>query len=224
MLRMGYEAPRLKRSLNGTEGGILSSNFEARRRAGFMVALFASLLTLPLIFPHSATSEVPKELISESVANKIINTNGDGKGMRSLHDKWAEVLEAVDATSTTTTAVTTTTTVAPSTTPAPQPRRPQVTLVPTTTVTTEPPPPPTSQGGLASWYELEGAQSGVCAHRTLPFGTTVTVAVVKTGASTTCVVGDRGPFAGSLIIDLFRDDFATIAPLGAGVVSVHLTW
>lgn len=218
MLRMGYEASRLRRSVTGTEGGILSSNFEARRRAGFIVALFASLLTLPLIFPHSATSEVPKELISESVANS------DGKGMRSLQDEWAEVLEAVAATSTTTTAVTTTTTVAPLTTPAPQPRRPQVTMVPTTTVTTEPPPPPTSQGGLASWYELEGAQSGVCAHRNLPFGTTVTVTAVKTGATVACVVGDRGPFAGNLIIDLFRDDFATIAPLGAGVVSVHLTW
>ncbi len=97
---------------------------------------------------------------------------------------------------------------------------------PTTSVTTQPPPPPppTSQDGLASWYELEGAHAGVCAHRSLPFGTVVTVTAVRTGASLTCVVGDRGPFAADLVVDLFRDDFAVLAPLGAGIISVHLTW
>lgn len=185
-----------------------------------MLAVFASLLTLPLIFPHSATSEVPTDLVSE------VSTKQSSEGMASITKEWAKIREAIAATSTTTTTTTTTTTAPPPppTTAAPIRTRTSVTLVPTTTVPPEPVAPPTSQSGLASWYELEGAHAGVCAHRTLPFGTVVTVTVVKTGSSMSCVVGDRGPFAANLVIDLFRDDFATIAPLGAGVVSVHLTW
>lgn len=178
------------------------------------------MLTLPLVFAHSATSQVPTALIAD----------GTGRGgIRSLQDMWADRLAEVAATSTTTT------TPAPAppppaTTgpvPRPQPRPAAVAIVTTTTTTTQPPPPPppaTSQDGLASWYELEGAHAGVCAHRTLPFGTVVTVTVATTGASLTCVVGDRGPFASNLVVDLFRDDFASIAPLGAGIVSVHLAW
>lgn len=64
----------------------------------------------------------------------------------------------------------------------------------------------------------------MCAHRSLPFGTVLTVTVVRTGASLSCVVGDRGPFAANLVVDLFRDDFATLAPLEAGVLAVTLTW
>ena len=177
------------------------------------------MLTLPLFFAHSATSQVPATLVA---------AGADREGIRSVQDMWADRL--VEVTTTTTTSTPAPAPTPPPTTgpppPRPQPRPAVVMTAPTTSVTTQPPPPPppTSQDGLASWYELEGAHAGVCAHRTLPFGTVVTVTVARTGASLTCVVGDRGPFASNLVVDLFRDDFASIAPLGAGIVSVHLAW
>lgn len=177
------------------------------------------MLTLPLFFAHSATSQVPATLVA---------AGADREGIRSVQDMWADRL--VEVTTTTTTSTPALAPPPPPTTgpppPRPQPRPAVVMTAPTTSVTTQPPPPPppTSQDGLASWYELEGAHAGVCAHRSLPFGTVVTVTAVRTGASLTCVVGDRGPFAADLVVDLFRDDFAVLAPLGAGIISVHLTW
>ncbi|MGC1513790.1 MAG: septal ring lytic transglycosylase RlpA family protein [Acidimicrobiales bacterium] len=176
------------------------------------------MLTLPLFFAHSATSQVPATLVA---------AGADREGIRSVQDMWADRL--VEVTTTTTTSTPALAPTSPPTTgppPRPHPRPAVVMTAPTTSVTTQPPPPPppTSQDGLASWYELEGAHAGVCAHRSLPFGTVVTVTAVRTGASLTCVVGDRGPFAADLVVDLFRDDFAVLAPLGAGIISVHLTW
>jgi rare lipoprotein A len=37
-------------------------------------------------------------------------------------------------------------------------------------------------------------------------------------------INDRGPFTGGRIIDLSKEAFAAIAPLGAGVCQVRLTW
>lgn len=190
--------------------------------------MFASLLTLPLFLADAATSQVPTRVVASAT----------DEGLPSLQDLWDEALAQVAATSTTTTTIapptsppTTAAAIAPTTrvSPARFVRRaePVATSTPPSTSpppSPAPPPPPTSQDGLASWYELEGARAGVCAHRTLPFGTVVTVTAVKTGASMTCVVGDRGPFAASLVIDLFRDDFVTLAPLGTGVIAVHITW
>ena len=62
-----------------------------------------------------------------------------------------------------------------------------------------------------------------CAHRTLPKGTVVTVVNVKTGASTWCIVKDRGPY-GNAIIDLDEEQFVEIAPVGAGIINVRITW
>ena len=128
------------------------------------------------------------------------------------------------------------TTVPPTTVPPPPP--------PPTTTTVPPPPPPTTtttappapeeraaapatgqtQEGKASWYDLEGAEPGVCAHRTLPFGTVVKVTNVGNGKATTCTVGDRGPYVDGRILDLFKDDFAKLAPTSAGVINVRLEW
>jgi uncharacterized protein YabE (DUF348 family) len=84
------------------------------------------------------------------------------------------------------------------------------------------PPAGNSQDGTATFYEYT---PGTCAHLTLPFGTVVTVTNVATGASTTCVVADRGPEAWTgHIIDLTPGVFAQIAPLSSGVVRVHLSW
>ncbi len=101
---------------------------------------------------------------------------------------------------------------------------------PPDTTTTEPPPPPPAddgartQEGQASWYDLPGARAGVCAHRTIAKGTLVTVTNVDTGKSITCTVDDRGPYAEGKIIDLYRDDFARLAPLEQGVFPARITW
>jgi hypothetical protein len=62
-----------------------------------------------------------------------------------------------------------------------------------------------------------------CAHRTLPKGTIVTVVNTKSGASTWCVVRDRGPY-GNAIIDLDEEQFTELAPVAAGVINVRITW
>lgn len=136
--------------------------------------------------------------------------------------------------STTTTAPPTTTTVAPAprkvvappvtttTTAAPKP-------TPTTTTTTAPPrpaaapaaPPATgSESGRATWYDH---QPGICAHKTLPFGTIVTVHAVN-GKSVQCTVGDRGPFVDGYVIDLHWREFEQLAPRDTGRIDVTITW
>jgi hypothetical protein len=68
------------------------------------------------------------------------------------------------------------------------------TTAPKTTTTTA---PVNSETGGASWYDY---RSGECAHQTIPKGTVVTVTNLANGASTTCVVTDRGPYDGGRII------------------------
>ena len=89
-------------------------------------------------------------------------------------------------------------------------------------------PPSTSggvrQSGSASWYDSH-AGSGSCAHLSLPFGTIVTIRNTANGRTAQCRVGDRGPKAYTgHIIDLNRDVFAQLAPLGTGVIPVQLSW
>lgn len=79
-----------------------------------------------------------------------------------------------------------------------------------------------SQSGKASWYEA--APAGTCAHRTLAKGTIVTVTATGSGKTTTCRVADRGPYVNGWIIDLSKQNFAELAPLDDGVISVRLTW
>ena len=125
---------------------------------------------------------------------------------------------AAAAATTTTAAPTTTTTAAPR--PKPEPT--------TATAPPPPPPPPARQGnaeeGRATWYELEGARAGICAHKTLPFGTIATVTNTNTGSSIQCEVGDRGPFVDGYIIDLFRTDFEKLQPTSKGWFPARITW
>jgi rare lipoprotein A len=83
------------------------------------------------------------------------------------------------------------------------------------------------QAGEASWYDGDG-QGGACgrilnglyaASRTLPCGATVSV---RSGGHYVIVtILDRGPFnSSSRILDLSPKAFGTLAPLGAGVISV----
>lgn len=139
---------------------------------------------------------------------------------------------AADPTTTTEppTTTTTSTTVPPTTVPpttAPPTTVPPTTAAPTTVPpttappTTQPPAPTNTQEGQASWYDYH---EGTCAHKTLAFGTIVTVVNKATGASTTCRVADRGPFIEGRIIDLERRVFAQIADPSQGVIDVRIHW
>ncbi len=80
-----------------------------------------------------------------------------------------------------------------------------------------------SADGGASWYASPYGPDS-CASRTLRFGTIVTITNIRTGATTTCRVADRGPVAPSRVLDLDNDVFRRLAPLGIGVIPVHITW
>lgn len=91
----------------------------------------------------------------------------------------------------------------------------------TTTSTTSTTAASNTQTGGASWYDY---RPGECAHQTIPKGTTVTVTNLANGATTTCVVTDRGPYSGGRIIDLDRGTFDQIADSSQGVIQVRITW
>jgi rare lipoprotein A (peptidoglycan hydrolase) len=106
--------------------------------------------------------------------------------------------------------------------------RPKVVPAPTTTAKPRPKPTTTTtpaadgtESGKASWYDH---QAGICAHKSLPFGTVVTVTNRANGKSVQCTVGDRGPYVDGWIIDLNPREFEQLAPRSAGVISVRLTW
>lgn len=80
------------------------------------------------------------------------------------------------------------------------------------------------QEGKASWYDHPGQDPMTAAHRTLPFGTMVTVTNLANGKSVTVRINDRGPFVEGRIIDLNRGAFQRIAPTSAGVLRVRITW
>ena len=78
-----------------------------------------------------------------------------------------------------------------------------------------------SETGQGTHYAFT---SSSCAHKTLPFGTVVRIINTNSGASTTCTIRDRGPFASGRIIDMSLDTFARIAPLSQGVIPVRIEW
>ena len=93
----------------------------------------------------------------------------------------------------------------------------------TTTAAPAPAPAPASnrQEGGASWYDYN---AGECAHQSIPKGTVVAITSLSTGASTTCVVTDRGPYGAGRIIDLDRATFAQLADPSTGIIQVRITW
>lgn len=86
--------------------------------------------------------------------------------------------------------------------------------------------------GKASWYgpgfHGKTAASGetfnknelTAAHRTLPFGTVITVTNQRNGKSVTVRINDRGPFVGKRILDLSSAAADVISMKRRGVVSV----
>jgi len=76
--------------------------------------------------------------------------------------------------------------------------------------------------GSASFHDY--ANPRTCAHRTLPFGTVLTVTNLDNGKQTTCVVNDRGPYVAGRIIDLSKTSFSQIASTSTGVIRVSIDW
>lgn len=85
---------------------------------------------------------------------------------------------------------------------------------------------------IASWY---GAESGrqtasgerfnpegiSCAHKTRPFGSTVTVTLLHSGRSISCRINDRGPFVRGRCIDLSHGAARALGMAGTAPVSVQ---
>jgi rare lipoprotein A len=84
--------------------------------------------------------------------------------------------------------------------------------------------------GLASVYSGGGTASGehmnssamTAAHRTLPFGTRVTVTNNHTGRSVVVRINDRGPFVRGRVIDLSPAAAHAIGVSGVSPVSLRL--
>lgn len=79
------------------------------------------------------------------------------------------------------------------------------------------------QGRKTAGGERFDQQAATAAHRTLPFGTKVTVTNVKNGKSVVVRINDRGPFVKGRIIDLSRSAFAAIGDPAAGTLDVVIT-
>lgn len=80
-----------------------------------------------------------------------------------------------------------------------------------------------TESGQATWYDPPW--SGLtAAHKTLPFGTQVTVTNLANGESVVVTINDRGPYAPGRVIDLSPEAFAVISDLGTGVLNVRISW
>ena len=212
----------------------------ARRRGvrlGIAIALLAvpvAVIALGIAAPVSGREPIGVEAVggegsgtSSSIRTLVAPTSSSVVDVPSLESVQQAALRLVppttSTTTSTTTATTTTSTTAPPTTTTTAP------LVTTTTApapvaaasTAAAPAPANRQSGQATWYRWK---AGNCAHNTLPKGTVLTVTNTATGASTTCTVGDRGAFRYPTIVDLDASVFSQIAPLGAGRISVTITW
>ena len=93
-----------------------------------------------------------------------------------------------------------------------------------------------TDSGNASYYSdsFKGRQTAsgaifrqgkkTAAHKTLPFGTRVTVTNLKNGRKVKVRINDRGPFVQGRIIDLSKKAAKKIGMLNAGVVPVKITY
>jgi rare lipoprotein A (peptidoglycan hydrolase) len=180
------------------------------------------VLLVPLLASRSnKRSETAVHASRPSAADLADRLDGERASRSSVETVPVAVIET---TTTSTTAKPTTTTVKRTTTTVKQVKTAvRVTTTrpkpkPTTTTTTR---PPNQQTGQASWYD---AEAGTCAHRTLAFGTVVTVTNLENGRKVTCRVADRGPYVDGRIIDLAKTTFDDLAPTSSGVIDVRIEW
>lgn len=93
-----------------------------------------------------------------------------------------------------------------------------------------------TENGKASYYadKFEGRKTAsgetyrqggmTAAHRTLPFGTKVTVINISNGRSVKVRVNDRGPFAEGRVIDLSKKAARRLGMLTTGVAVVEIKY
>jgi rare lipoprotein A len=79
-----------------------------------------------------------------------------------------------------------------------------------------------SEAGEGTWYKT--SDPAICAHKSIAMGTIIKVTNIENGKSTSCKVGDRGPYVDGRIIDLSPEAFSQLAPLSDGVINVKLEW
>lgn len=92
-----------------------------------------------------------------------------------------------------------------------------------------------AQCGGASWYgpgfngkraasgEIFNENAMTAAHRSLPFGTKVSVVDQRTGKEIQVTINDRGPFHGSRIIDLSKAAATKLGFRNRGTTSVCIS-
>ena len=78
--------------------------------------------------------------------------------------------------------------------------------------------------GWASFYDdvPDRSQLHTAAHRTLPFGTMVSVMRLDTGDNVVVRINDRGPFIRGRVIDLSRAAAKKLGIVGVGVAKVSV--
>lgn len=93
-----------------------------------------------------------------------------------------------------------------------------------------------TEQGIASWYgsEHHGKKMAngklfnkdllTAAHKTLPFGTVVTVTNIDNCKSVDVIITDRGPYVKGRIIDLSEAAFSEISDTDEGIVKVTLEY
>src|SRR5712672_878686 len=84
--------------------------------------------------------------------------------------------------------------------------------------------------GVASWYGSESSHTAcgerfdptslTAAHRSLPFGTMVSVKNLSTGRSVTVRINDRGPFRKDRLIDVSKKAAQLLGMIGSGTARV----
>jgi len=96
--------------------------------------------------------------------------------------------------------------------------------------------PKVMEAGEASYYadkfqgrrtangEIFRQRKKTAAHRTLPFGTKVTVKNLSNGRKVKVRINDRGPFAKGRIIDLSKKAARKLGMLDAGVSNVEIRY
>jgi rare lipoprotein A len=77
-----------------------------------------------------------------------------------------------------------------------------------------------SQGQRTASGQRFDPQGMTAAHRTLPFGTQLTVTNPRTGKSVTVVINDRGPFVSGVALDLSLGAAQAIGMHGTGSVCI----
>jgi rare lipoprotein A len=187
-----------------------------RRR--LVIAVWLTVLALPILVIDNIPRTDARAAAVRAENARIVDVTPETTDFSVVP---TTILEQVTTTSTATTAPsssTTTTRVRAKAAAAPSSStttsRPRSTTTSTTSASH-------TQTGGASWYDY---RSGECAHQTIPKGTVVTVTNLANGATTTCVVTDRGPYEDNRIIDLDRGTFNQIADSSQGVIQVRISW